>query len=39
MTNGEIISIVPTLSAYPIEVGSDAARYQIQIKITYKIRS
>ena len=38
MVDGEVKSIVPTLTAYVAEAGSDAARYQIQIKITYKIR-
>ena len=36
INEGRIKSIVPTLTAYPIEVGSDAARYQIQIRITYR---
>ncbi len=36
MNGGRIRSIVPTLTAYPIEVGSDAARYQIQLRVTYK---
>ncbi len=36
MNEGKIKSIVPTLTAYPIEPGSDAARYQIQIQITYR---
>lgn len=35
-TGGRIKSIVPTLTAYPIEIGSDAARYQIQLRITYR---
>ena len=34
---GEITSIVPTLSAYPITMGSAYARYQIQIKVTYRV--
>lgn len=38
IAEGKITSIVPTLTAYPIEVGSNAARYQIQLKITYKRR-
>lgn len=33
---GVVESIVPTLTAYPAEVGSDTAKYQIQIKITYR---
>jgi hypothetical protein len=36
INEGRIKSIVPTLTAYPIEVGSDTARYQIQLRITYK---
>lgn len=36
INEGRIRSIVPTLTAYPIEVGSDAARYQIQLRITYR---
>ena len=34
---GEVIGIVPTLSAYPITMGSAFARYQIQIKVTYRV--
>lgn len=34
---GEIISIVPTLTAYPISMGSAFARYQIQIRVTYRV--
>ena len=30
------LSIVPTLTAYPAEIGSDAAKYQIQLRMTYK---
>lgn len=33
---GRVKSIVPTLSAYPSEVGSNCAKYQIQLKLTYK---
>ncbi len=36
INEGRIRSIVPTLTAYPIAVGSDAARYQIQLRITYR---
>ena len=36
INEGRIKSIVPTLTAYPIEIGSDAARYQIQLRITYR---
>lgn len=34
---GELTAIVPTLTAYPIAVGSSAARYQIQVKALYKV--
>ena len=34
---GEVTAIVPTLSAYPIVMGSAYARYQIQIKVTYRV--
>ena len=34
---GEVTAIVPTLSAYPISMGSAYARYQIQIKVTYNV--
>lgn len=34
---GTVISIVPTLSAYPIAMGSAYARYQIQIQVTYHV--
>lgn len=33
---GAVRSIVPTLTAYPVEIGSDAAKYQIQIRVTYR---
>ena len=33
---GYVKSIVPTLTAYPAEIGSDAAKYQIQLRMTYK---
>ena len=36
MNEGRVRSIVPTLTAYPVAPGSDAARYQIQIRITYR---
>ena len=35
-SGGTIKSIVPTLTAYPAQVGSNAAKYQIQLKITYR---
>ena len=34
---GTVVAIVPTLNAYPITMGSAYARYQIQIKVTYKL--
>ena len=34
---GVVTGIVPTISAYPIAMGSAFARYQIQIKVTYKL--
>lgn len=36
MNGGKVRSIVPTLTAYPAEVGADTAKYQIQLKLTYK---
>lgn len=36
ISGGRVTSIVPTLTAYPAEVGSDAAKYQIQLKLTYR---
>ena len=36
INEGRVKSIVPTLTAYPVQVGSDVAKYQIQIKITYR---
>lgn len=35
-TGGKVRSITPTLTAYPAEVGADTAKYQIQLKITYR---
>ena len=34
---GEVVAIVPTVNAYPISMGSAFARYQIQIKVTYRV--
>ena len=34
--DGRIQSIVPTLTGAPVQVGSNAAKYQIQLKITYR---
>lgn len=36
ITGGKVKSIVPTLTAYLAEVGSDSAKYQIQLKLTYR---
>lgn len=36
INEGRVRSIVPTLTAYPAETGSDAAKYQIQIRVTYR---
>ena len=35
--DGEVIAVVPTLTAYPSSVGTDYARYQMQIKVTYRV--
>jgi len=34
---GEVTAIVPTLTGYPIAMGSAYARYQIQIKVIYRV--
>ena len=34
---GEVTAIVPTLTAYPISMGSAFARYQMQIKVIYRV--
>lgn len=36
ISEGKVKSIVPTLTAYPAEIGSDTAKYQIQLKLTYR---
>ena len=36
--NGKVKSIVPTLTAYPSESGVDSAKYQIQLRMTYRRR-
>jgi hypothetical protein len=36
IAEGRVKSLMPTLSPYPAEVGSDAAKYQIQLKLTYR---
>lgn len=33
---GRVCAIVPTLTAYPSQIGVDSAKYQIQIQITYR---
>jgi len=33
---GRIRSILPTLTAYPAQVGSNVAKYQIQLRINYR---
>lgn len=33
---GTVKSIIPTLTAYPAEIGADSAKYQIQLKVTYR---
>ena len=35
-SGGVVRAIVPTLTGYPVQVGSAAAKYQIQLKITYR---
>lgn len=35
-SGGRVTGIVPTLTGYPAQVGSDAAKYQIQLRITYR---
>ena len=37
MNGGIVRSIVPSLTAYPAEVDSDSAKYQIQLKLTYRV--
>lgn len=39
INEGKVQSIVPSLTAYPAAVGSDAAKYQIQLKLTYRIHT
>lgn len=36
INEGTVKSIVPTLTQYVAEVGSDSAKYQIQLKLTYR---
>ncbi len=36
LREGTVKSIVPTLTAYPAQVGSNAAKYQIQLRLTYR---
>lgn len=35
-SGGTVKSIVPTLTAYPAQIGSETAKYQIQLKLTYR---
>lgn len=37
MDNGRVLSIKPTLSQYVSAPGTDSARYQIQIEVTYRM--
>lgn len=37
-SGGTVNSITATLTAYPAAVGSDAAQYQIQLRVTYRRR-
>lgn len=39
INEGTVKAIIPTLTAYPAETGSDAAKYQIQLKMTYYRRN
>lgn len=36
MQDGVVKSIVPTLTPYMVQAGSNVAKYQIQLKITYR---
>ena len=36
INEGRVKSIVPTLTAFPAAAGSDAAKYQIQLRMRYK---
>lgn len=36
INEGTVKSIVPTLTAFAAQIGSDNAKYQIQIKLTYR---
>lgn len=36
INGGRVKSIVPTLTAYPAQIGSNSAKYQIQLRMTYK---
>lgn len=38
IAEGTVKSILPTLSSYPAQVGSSAAKYQIQIAVSYRRR-
>lgn len=34
--NGKVLTIVPTLTGAPVQIGSSVAKYQIQLKVTYR---
>lgn len=36
IAEGIILSVIPTLTPYVFEAGSDSGRYQIQLKVTYR---
>lgn len=36
IADGKVYAITPTLTAFPVQVGSSAAKYQIQIKMKYR---
>lgn len=36
IAEGKVLSIVPTLTPFAAQVGSDTAKYQIQIKLKYR---
>lgn len=36
---GTVRAILPTITAYPAQAGSDTAKYQIQVQITYRRNS
>ena len=36
INEGHVISVVPTLSQYPSDMGAESAKYQIQIQMKYR---